>query len=220
MKWILQTVLIPRIAIAVPSQQLKRLFGFRWDVTHVSKGLKRVVAFDVEMYVSLLCYVIAEINLVLHKKEIPLSVKKACKALEEVFKALAICHGNKWCLPRSKYGWHAVRCAVVRLRVTADTLTSFVRCTPICRVNEEFCNCHLPFAKFLCHICMGCFCRDQHYHHDVRQLHEHMEEHNPCPIQLDRRDAAYDICYPKSNSFITCGISRYMNFTSFMYQLI
>lgn len=61
----------------------------------MSKGLKRVVAFDVEMYVSLLCYVIAEINLVLHKKEIPLSGKKACKALEEVFKALAICHGNK-----------------------------------------------------------------------------------------------------------------------------
>jgi len=103
MKWILQTLLIPRTAIAVPSQQLKKLFGFRRDATHVSKGHKRVVVFDVEMYVSLLCYVIAEIDLILHKKEIPLSGKKACKALEEMLKAPAISHGNKWCLPRSKY---------------------------------------------------------------------------------------------------------------------
>lgn len=81
MKRILQTVLIPRIAIAVPSQELKRLFGFRGDVTHVSEGHKRAVAFDVEMYMSLLCYVIAEVNLIFHKKEIPPSGKKACKAL-------------------------------------------------------------------------------------------------------------------------------------------
>lgn len=82
----------------------------------MSEGPKRVVAFDVEMYMSLLCYVIAEINLILHKKEIPPSGQKGCKALAEMFKALAICHGNEWCLPRSKHRLNAVCCAVVRLR--------------------------------------------------------------------------------------------------------
>lgn len=188
MKWILQTALIPRAVIAAPSQQLQRLFAFRWDVTHVSKGHKRAVAFDVEMYVSLLCYVIAEINLILHKKEIPPSGKKACKALE-MFKALAVCHGNEWCLPRSKYEWNTVLCTVVRLRVPADILASFVRCSPISRVNEEFRNCHRPFTKFLCHICMECFFQDQHYHHHVGQLHKCIKGHKPCPVQLDRRDA-------------------------------
>lgn len=74
------------------------------EMLHMSEDHKRVVAFDVEMYVSLLCYVIAEINLILHKNEIHPSGKKACRALEEIFEALAVYHGNEWHLPRSKCG--------------------------------------------------------------------------------------------------------------------
>lgn len=152
-------------------------------------------------------------HLILHKKEIPPSGKKARKASEEMFKALAFCPGNKWCFPRRRHRWNAVSCTVVRLWVTAGTLASFVRCSPISRGNEEFSDCHLPFTKVLCHICMECFCWDQHYSHRVSQLHKHMEGHCPYPVQLDQIDATYDICYPKSSSLVAWGIPWYMNFT-------
>lgn len=43
----------------------------------MSEGHKRAVEFHVEMYLSLFCYIIAEINLILQKKETPSSGKKA-----------------------------------------------------------------------------------------------------------------------------------------------
>lgn len=65
-----------------------------------------------------------------------------------MFKVLAFCPGNKWCFLRSRRRWNAVSCTVVRFWVTAGTLASFVRCSPVSRGNEEFCECHLPFTIF------------------------------------------------------------------------
>lgn len=106
------------------------------------------------------------------------------------------------------------------VQLSGYTFTSFVRCCPISRVNEGFCDCHLPFTKFLWYICMEWIF--------LRISIIIVTFGNCTSVWKDSifallswiRDSTWDIWYPKSSSLITLGISLHMNSTLYIYKFI